>query len=218
MPCPTWGRVSSEDEIKLMVGPAAVLGTILAAVARGIRPNGMSIGIRGRRVAIASAALLAISTIVCMALAIYANETCLDTIVVARTDNEDVTIVQMFWMLVPGVAAAAIISALCDLIAARLSLPRWKGDICQVNHVHRILENGVVRPRDDYGLGVHVLKRGSALWWVACNAWVCVVAIMVYTTIRGDVTNGLLNLAGLLALATNTGIPVWNESKTRVGS
>lgn len=47
--------------------------------------------------------------------------------------------------------------------------------------------------------------------------WGLVLAAMIYFTARADLTNGLLNLAGMLALATNTGIPVWNESKIGSG-
>ncbi|CAN0249724.1 unnamed protein product, partial [Ascophyllum nodosum] len=53
---------------------------------------------------------------------------------------------------------------------------------------------------------------------IAYGTWVLVAVIMMYTTVRGDVTNGLLNLAGMLAVATNTFLPVWNASKVGSGT
>lgn len=220
MSCVTWGRVASEDEVRLLVGPAAVIGTILAAIARAIRPDGMSIGTRGRRAAIAGASLLAIACLILMVLAIYANETCVDTIIFGRTGDSEVTLLQMFWMLVPGVSTAAITSAICNLAATRLSLPRKTKDSWaswKVDHIPAIVQNGVVSPRDDYGMGIGKLARYSPLWCLASGAWLFVTAVMVYVTARGDLTNGLLNLAGLLAVATNTGIPAWNISKSGSG-
>lgn len=225
MSCVAWGRAATEDEVRLLVGPAAVIGTILAAIVRAIRPDGMSIGTRGRRAAIAGASFLALACLIAMVLAIYANEACVDTIIVGRTDESEVTLLQMFWMLVPGVATAAITGAICNLVATRLSLPRkiqdkkdngswarWK-----VGHIPDIVQNGVVSPRDDYGMGIGKLARYSPLWCLASGAWLFVTAVMMYVTARGDLTNGLLNLAGLLAVATNTGIPAWNASKSGSG-
>ena len=217
MSCRSWGRAASEDEVRLLVGPAAVVGTILAAIARGIRPEGMAIGTRGRRMAIAGAGSLAAASLVSMVLGVYANEACVDTVVVGRTGSSEVTLLQMFWMLVPGVATAAIVSAMCNLVATKLSLPMMTRGGWKVSHIPSIVRNGVVSPRDDYGIGVSVLRRLSPLWSLACGTWVFVTAVMVYVTVRGDLTNGLLNLAGLLALATNTGIPVWNASQTGSG-
>eukprot|EP00752_Nemacystus_decipiens_P004854 g4417.t1 len=160
-----------------------------------------------------------------MVLAIYANEACVDTIIFGRTGDSEVTLLQMFWMLVPGVATAAITSAICNLVATRLSLPRkiqdrnddgswarWK-----VDHIPGVVQNGVVSPSDDYGMGIGKLARFSPLWCLASGAWLFVTGVMVYVTARGDLTNGLLNLAGLLAVATNTGIPAWNVSKSGSG-
>ena len=210
--CPTWGRSAGEDEISLLVGPAAVLGTVLAAIAQAIRPAGMSIGLKGRRVALAGATCIAVVTIICTFVAMYLNEACVESIVLARTGDAEVTLLQMFWMLTPGVGAASIISAVCTLAATRFSLPRWKSGKWAVDHIPKVVQNGVISPRDDYGIGVGALRRYSDLWWIAYGTWALVTIIMVYTTARGDLTNGLLNLAGMLAVATNTGIPVWNES------
>lgn len=41
--------------------------------------------------------------------------------------------------------------------------------------------------------------------------------MMVYMTIRGDLTNSLFNLVGLFTVATNTGIRVWNKSTVGSG-
>lgn len=218
MSCLTWGRAASEEEVRLLVGPAAVIGTILAAIARGIRPEGMAIGTRGRRVAIAGAAAVAAGTLICIVLGVYANEACVDTIVVGRTGDAEVTLLLMFWMLVPGVATAAIVSAMCNLVAARLSLPiRTRGGGWKVSHIPYVVRNGVISPGDDYGIGVDALRTFSPLWCLGYGSWVFVTAAMLYVTARGDLTNGLLNLAGLLAVATNTGIPVWNASKMGSG-
>ena len=217
MACQSWGRAASEDEVRLLVGPAAVVGTILAAIARGVRPEGMAVGTRGRRTALAGAGVLAALSLISMVLGVYANEACVDTIVVGRTGDAEVTLLQMFWMLVPGVATAAIVSAMCNLVATKLSLPIITKDGWKVSHIPYIVQNGVVSPRDDYGMGVGVLRRFYPLWCLACGTWVFVTAVMVYVTTRGDLTNGLLNLAGLLAVATNTGIPVWNASQTGSG-
>lgn len=173
MSCVAWGRAASEDEVRLLVGPAAVIGTILAAIARAFRPDGMSIGTRGRRVAIVGASLLTAACLISMVLAIYANEACVDTIIVGRTGDSEVSVLQMFWMLVPGVATAAITSAMCNIVATRLSLPRkaqhtkedrswakWK-----VSHIPDIVQNGVVSPRDDYGMGI-----GNLLATLHCGA------------------------------------------------
>lgn len=218
MACPTWGRSPGQDETRLLVGPAAILGTILAAIARSVRPEGMSIGLKGRRVALAGAGFLAAGTIICAFLAVYYNESCVDSVVIGRTGDIEVTLLQMFWMLIPGVGAAAITSALCTLVATRLSLPRWESRRWKIDHIPRVVRNGVISPRDDYGIGVEALRRYSALWWIAHGTWALITVIMVYTAARGDFTNGLLNLAGLLAVATNTGIPVWNESKIGSGT
>jgi len=217
MPCPTWGGAASEEQVRLLVGPAAVVGTVLAAIARGIRPEGMSIGTRGRRLAIFGAICLAMVTLFGMVVGIFANENCADTIVVGRSGEEEVTFLQMFWMLVPGVAAAAIVSATCNLIATKLSLPIKTPSGWKVKHIRYIVQNGVISPRDDYGIGVGALRRFSFLWCVAYGTWIFVTAVMLYVTARGDLTNGLLNLAGLLAVASNTGIPVWNASKMGSG-
>ena len=217
MSCPSWGRASSEDEVRLLVGPAAVVGTILAAIARGIRPEGMAVGTHGRRIAIAGAGVLAVVSLVFMVLGVYANEACVETIVVGRTGDAEVALLQMFWMLAPGVATAAIISAMCNLVATKLSLPKITKDGWKVSHIPSIVQNGVVSPRDDYGIGVGTLRRFSPLWCLASGTWVFVTAVMVYITARGDLTNGLLNLAGMLAVATNTGIPVWNASQSGSG-
>ena len=217
MSCPSWGRAASEEEVRLLVGPAAVVGTILAAIARGIRPEGMAVGTRGRRTAIAGAGTLAVASIIFMVLGIYANEACAETIVVGRTGDAEVTLLQMFWMLVPGVATAAICSAMCNLVATKLALPVRTEEGWRVSHIPSIVQNGVVSPRDDYGIGVGTLRRFSPLWFFASGTWVFVTAVMLYVTVRGDLTNGLLNLAGMLAVATNTGIPVWNASQSGSG-
>lgn len=217
MSCLSWGRAASEDEVRLLVGPAAVVGTILAAIARGIRPEGMAVGTRGRRLAIGGAACLAAATMVCLVLGIYANEACFDTIVVGRTGDSEVTFLQMFWMLVPGVATAAIVSAICNLVATKLSLPVRTREGWKVSHIPSIVQNGVISPQDDYGIGVGALRKFSPLWCLAYGTWAFITLAMLYTTARGDLTNGLLNLAGLLAVASNTGIPVWNASKMGSG-
>lgn len=218
MSCLAWGRAASEEEVRLLVGPAAVIGTILAAIARGIRPEGMAIGTRGRRLAIAGAAAVAVVCVVCIVLGIFANEACVDTIVVGRTGDAEVTLLLMFWMLVPGVATAAIISAMCNLVAARFSLPlRTSGGGWKVSHIPHVVQNGVISPGDDYGIGIDALRTFSPLWCLGFGSWMFVTAAMLYVTARGDLTNGLLNLAGLLAVATNTGIPVWNASKMGSG-
>lgn len=217
MSCVTWGRAASEDEVRLLVGPAAVIGTILAAIARGIRPEGMAVGTRGRRLAIGGAVCLAVGSIICLILGIYANEACVDTIIVGRTGDAEVSLLQMFWMLVPGVATAAIVSATCNLVATKLSLPTMTQKGWKVSHIPSVVRNGVISPRDDYGIGVGALRTFSPLWCLAYGTWVFVTLAMFYTTARGDLTNGLLNLAGLLAVASNTGIPVWNASKMGSG-
>lgn len=217
MSCPSWGRSSSEDEVRLLVGPAAVVGTMLVAIARGFRAEGMAVGTRGRRTAITAAGALVVVSLASMVLGMYVNETCNDNIVIGRTGESEVTLLKMFWMLAPGVATTAIVSAFCNLVATKLSLPIMAQGSWKVSHIPSIVKNGAVTPRDDYGIGIGALRKFSPLWCLACGTWVFVTVVMVYVTTRGDLTSGLLNLAGLLAVATNTGIPVWNASQAGSG-
>lgn len=210
--CVRWGRAASEGEVRLLVGPAAVVGTILAAIARGIRPEGVAIGTRGRRLAIGGAVCLAVGSIICLVLGVYANEACVDTVVVGRTGDAEVSLLQMFWMLVPGVATAAIVSAICNLVATKLALPIRTRDSWKVSHNPSVVQNGVISPRDDYGIGIGALRNFSPLCCLGYGTWLFVTLVILYVTARGDLTNGLLNLAGLLAAASNTGISVWNAS------